>query len=93
MPTLDEGATERRPKAHAFHFALWRESQRDARGHPGERSPAGSGPVLNHPHYPQRWKVFTEECAELFDAIRERDVVAAGEVGERQMVNARATSA
>jgi hypothetical protein len=33
--------------------------------------------------------VFTEECAEILHAIRERDVVSAGDVAERQMVNAR----
>jgi DNA-binding GntR family transcriptional regulator len=91
MRGLDEGATDRRPKlAHAFHFAIWRAGHNATLVETLEgvhlRVMGLSSTTL---HYPQRWKVFTDECVELLDAIRERDVSRAGDVAERQMTNAR----
>jgi DNA-binding GntR family transcriptional regulator len=91
MLALDEDATERRPKlAHAFHFAIWRAGHNATLVATLEnvhlRVMGLSSTTL---HYPQRWKVFTDECAELLDAIRQRDITRAGDVAERQMVNAR----
>jgi DNA-binding GntR family transcriptional regulator len=91
MRGLDESATDRRPKlAHAFHFAIWRAGHNATLVETLEsvhlRVMGLSSTTL---HYPQRWKVFTDECIELLDAIRERDVPRAGDVAEQQMTNAR----
>jgi DNA-binding GntR family transcriptional regulator len=91
MRDLDEAATARRPKlAHAFHFAIWRSSHNATLVETLEnvhlRVLGLSSTTL---HYPQRWKVFTDECTELLDAIRGRDISRAGDVAERQMINAR----
>jgi DNA-binding GntR family transcriptional regulator len=91
MRDLDEAATARRPKlAHAFHFAIWRSSHNATLVETLEnvhlRVLGLSSTTL---HYPQRWKVFTDECTELLDAMRGRDISRAGDVAERQMINAR----
>lgn len=91
MLALGEDGTDRRPKlAHAFHFALWRAGHNAMLVETLEsvhlRVMGLSSTTL---HYPQRWKVFTEECTALLEAIRSRDVARAGEVAEQQMVNAR----
>jgi DNA-binding GntR family transcriptional regulator len=91
MQALDPDDTDQRPKlAHAFHFALWQASHNPTLVETLEgvhlRVMGLSSTTL---HYPQRWKVFADECVELLDAIRDRDVTRAGEVAELQMTNAR----
>lgn len=91
MQGLDADAIDLRPKlAHAFHFAIWRASHNTTLVETLEsvhlRVMGLSSTTL---HHPQRWKVFYDECVELFDAIRTRDVVQAGDVAELQMINAR----
>jgi DNA-binding GntR family transcriptional regulator len=83
--------TEPRAKlSHAFHFAIWRASHNATLVETLEgvhlRVMGLSSTTL---HYPQRWKVFTDECVNLLDAIRQRDVERAGAVAETQMTNAR----
>lgn len=91
MQALDADAIDRRPKlAHAFHFAIWRASHNATLVETLEsvhlRVMGLSSTTL---HYPQRWKVFSDECVGLLDAIRQRDVERAGAVAELQMTNAR----
>lgn len=91
MLALGESETDRRPKlAHAFHFAIWRAGHNAMLVETLEsihlRVMGLSSTTL---HYPQRWKVFTDECTGVLDAIRSRDVERAGEIAEQQMVNAR----
>lgn len=91
MHALDASATDRRSKlAHAFHFALWRASHNATLIETLEsvhlKVMGLSSTTL---HYPQRWKVFSDECSGLLDAIRERAVERAGEIAEVQMTNAR----
>lgn len=91
MLALGDDETDRRPKlAHAFHFAIWRAGHNTMLVETLEsvhlRVMGLSSTTL---HYPQRWKVFTDECTGVLDAIRARDVALAGEIAEQQMVNAR----
>jgi len=91
MQALDANDTEHRPKlAHAFHFALWQASHNATLISTLEgvhlRVMVLSSTTL---HYPQRWELFSDECAELFDAIRERAVDRAGEIAAQQMIIAR----
>lgn len=91
MLALGDDETDRRPKlAHAFHFAIWHAGHNAMLVETLEsvhlRVMGLSSTTL---HYPQRWKVFTDECVVLLDAIRSRDVERASEVAEQQMTNAR----
>jgi DNA-binding GntR family transcriptional regulator len=90
---LGLGAEEKEPRAklsHTFHFAIWRASHNATLLETLEgvhlRVMGLSSTTL---HYPQRWKVFTSECVDLLDAIRQRDLDRAGEIAETQMTNAR----
>jgi DNA-binding GntR family transcriptional regulator len=91
MQALGPDDTDARPKlAHAFHFAIWRAAHNDVLSETLEsvhlRVMGLSSTTL---HYPERWKVFSEECVTLLAAIRDRDVMAAGETARQQMTNAR----
>lgn len=91
MQALQPDETHRRPKlAHAFHFALWRASHNSMLVDTLEavhlRVLGLSSTTL---HYPERWKIFTDECVTLLDAVRDRDVELAGRVAAVQMTNAR----
>ncbi len=91
MRALKVKDKERRPKlAHGFHFVLWRASHNTILTEALEsvhlRVTSLSSTTL---HYPERWKVFSEECVGLFGAIRDQDVDRAGNIAEQQMTNAR----
>lgn len=91
MRELDEHDTDRRPKlAHAFHFELWRASHNSTLEATLEsvhvRVLGLSSTTL---HYPERWAVFLDECEQILEAVRERNVETAGIVADRQMTNAR----
>jgi len=91
MLGLPARETARRPKlAHAFHFELWRASHNATLVSTLEsvhlRVLGLSSTTL---HYPERWRIFSQECVEIVDAVRDRDVERAGEAAERQMTNAR----
>jgi DNA-binding GntR family transcriptional regulator len=91
MQALGPDDTDGRPKlAHAFHFAIWRAAHNEVLSETLDsvhlRVMGLSSTTL---HYPQRWKVFSDECVALLEAIRVRDVDAAGETARQQMTNAR----
>ncbi|KDA06729.1 hypothetical protein DC31_06780 [Microbacterium sp. CH12i] len=91
MTNLPEDQSERRPKlAHAFHFEIWRASHNATLESTLEsvhlKVLGLSSTTL---HYSERWSVFVEECIEILDAVRNRDIERAGAAAERQMTSAR----
>lgn len=91
MQALDPADTDRRPKlAHAFHFAMWRAGHNAMLVETLEgvhlRVMGLSSTTL---HYSERWKVFSDECVALFEAIQRCAAEQAGEIAEQQMTNAR----
>ena len=91
MRDLDPEDTDRRPKlAHATHFIIWEASHNKALIDTLESvHRLVLGLASTTLHYPDRWETFLAECLELLEAIRDRDVEAAGEIAARQMTNAR----
>ena len=91
MDGLDPEQTDRRPQlAHAFHFVIWQATHNAILAETLDqihvRVMGLSSTTL---HYPERWAVFSAECTGILEAIGDRDSDRAGDLTERQMINAR----
>jgi DNA-binding GntR family transcriptional regulator len=91
MNELSPEMVDKRPGlAYAFHFKIWDASHNRTliealeSVHLRVRSLAST--TL---HYEQRWETFVAESVEILDAIRSQDAQRAGQVAEKQMINAR----
>jgi DNA-binding GntR family transcriptional regulator len=91
MRNLDTEQIESRPTlAHALHFAIWRASHNRFLQEVLEsvhlRVTALSSTTL---HINERWATFLEQSELLVQAIVAREVEAAAEIAQRQMISAR----